>query len=251
MNVMIPEGLPTLSGGAHEPGDGRACIMEYVSLLAGEEWSDYPKCTHPTLAYVAQGINDGMRDDNRHLLVPLIGRFFGTSTSHLDIWDQIEVMVKLGKYVERRFNEIDEFLCNAVTPGTPESGYCYQRLIHNALDLYTKYRAAFNSHLAYIYQDDLSNFSENYALEALIDLREFVESMLGRLALITHHKKMYDLGFRKGPFRIDSVNPRLVDEDKVQFLTELLDEFDVIIGRTEHREVTKDELKKLSEMVSV
>ena len=76
-----PEGLPTLAKGAHQPGDGKACVMEYVALLNGESWTDHPECTHPVLAEVSRSVNDRMADENRHLLVPLIGRLFGTSAT--------------------------------------------------------------------------------------------------------------------------------------------------------------------------
>ena len=77
--MNIPNTLPTLSAGAHRPDEGNACLMEYVSLLAGEEWSDSPSCTHPALSKAAQIVNDRLSDDDRHLLVPLIGRLFGTT----------------------------------------------------------------------------------------------------------------------------------------------------------------------------
>src|SRR4051812_36704201 len=53
--------------------------MEYVSLLAGEEWSDRPECTHPLLAHEARTTNDLLRETDRARLVPLIGRLFGTT----------------------------------------------------------------------------------------------------------------------------------------------------------------------------
>lgn len=53
--------------------------MEYVSLLAGEQWSDRPECTHPILAHEARVANDLLLDTDRPLLVPLIGRLFGTT----------------------------------------------------------------------------------------------------------------------------------------------------------------------------
>lgn len=77
--VSIPDFLPSLAAGAHDSGDGEACVMEYVSLLAGEGWSDRPECTHPLLAHEARTVNDELGDRDRHLLVPLIGRLFGTT----------------------------------------------------------------------------------------------------------------------------------------------------------------------------
>ena len=79
--MTAPDGLPTLASGKHNPDDGEACVMEYVALLAGETWTDSPACTHPVLAAAARSVNDQMDDGERHLLVPLIGRLFGTAES--------------------------------------------------------------------------------------------------------------------------------------------------------------------------
>ena len=77
--MNIPDSLPTLSAGSHDAEHGEACVMEYVSLLAGEEWSDRPDCTHPLLAHEARTTNDLLRESDRARLVPLIGRLFGTT----------------------------------------------------------------------------------------------------------------------------------------------------------------------------
>ena len=77
--MTIPDFLPSLAAGAHDAGDGEACVMEYVSLLAGEDWSDRPECTHALLAHEARMLNDDLGDRDRHLLVPLVGRLFGTT----------------------------------------------------------------------------------------------------------------------------------------------------------------------------
>lgn len=77
--MPIPDALPTLSAGAHDAGSGEACVMEYVSLLAGEDWSDRPECTHPLLAHEARTANDLLGDADRARLVPLVGRLFGTT----------------------------------------------------------------------------------------------------------------------------------------------------------------------------
>ena len=76
---LVPDALPSLAAGAHDSDTGEACVMEYVSLLAGEEWSDRPDCTHPLLAHEARTVNDELADHDRHLLVPLVGRLFGTT----------------------------------------------------------------------------------------------------------------------------------------------------------------------------
>jgi hypothetical protein len=51
--------------------------MEYVSLLAGEPWSDQPRCTHPLLAEVARVVNDSVSQRGRDRLVPLLPSVIG------------------------------------------------------------------------------------------------------------------------------------------------------------------------------
>ncbi len=74
----VPEFMPVLSAGPHDGPEQGACVMELVSYMAGEPWSDRPVCTNPALARMAQIVNDRLTDNRRHLLVPLIGRLFGT-----------------------------------------------------------------------------------------------------------------------------------------------------------------------------
>lgn len=51
--------------------------MEYASFLAGESWSDHPKCTHALLAGVARVVNDQISDEGRSHLVPWIPSVIG------------------------------------------------------------------------------------------------------------------------------------------------------------------------------
>lgn len=44
----VPQGVPVLSHGRHRNPKQGACFMEMASFLAGERWSDSPRCTHPT-----------------------------------------------------------------------------------------------------------------------------------------------------------------------------------------------------------
>lgn len=52
------DSLPELSPGIHLSPQEGACFMEFASLLAGERWSDHPRCTHPALAELARLVND-------------------------------------------------------------------------------------------------------------------------------------------------------------------------------------------------
>lgn len=73
-----PNQLPLLQRGYHRRPEDGACVMEYVSVLAGEKFTDHPRCTHPALATLARLVNDWIDDDKARgelaLLAPdLIG----------------------------------------------------------------------------------------------------------------------------------------------------------------------------------
>jgi hypothetical protein len=77
LRTAVPDALPVLERGSHRnPGHG-ACFMEYTSLLAGEPFSDEPRCVDPELAAVLRRANDRLPDAHRHLLLPLLGRSIG------------------------------------------------------------------------------------------------------------------------------------------------------------------------------
>lgn len=86
MRAPVPDLLPVLGPGAHRrPRDG-ACFMEWVSVLAGEPWSDHPRCTHPLLAHLARMVNDVVADPARQRLVPLLPEVIGL-TGPGERWD--------------------------------------------------------------------------------------------------------------------------------------------------------------------
>ncbi|MDQ2884081.1 MAG: hypothetical protein M3Y48_23780 [Actinomycetota bacterium] len=60
--VGEPDGLPMLDRGGHHNPEQGACLMEYVSVLAGVRFSDHPRCTHPALAQLARVVNDEIVD---------------------------------------------------------------------------------------------------------------------------------------------------------------------------------------------
>jgi hypothetical protein len=72
-----PSSLPILSRGKHRDPSRGACFMEYTSLLAGEPFTDSPRCVDPELAAVLRGANDLISDEARPALVPLLGRAIG------------------------------------------------------------------------------------------------------------------------------------------------------------------------------
>jgi hypothetical protein len=58
-----------LDPGNHEnPGSGR-CLMEHVSVLAGESFRAWPRCTHPAVAALATQVNDRCSPEGRSALL--------------------------------------------------------------------------------------------------------------------------------------------------------------------------------------
>ena len=65
----VPPDPVRLDPGNHEdPGAGR-CLMEHVSVLAGEPFRAWPRCTHPAVAALATQINDRCSAEGRRALL--------------------------------------------------------------------------------------------------------------------------------------------------------------------------------------
>ena len=93
----VPFALPSLDAGSHPEGSGKACIMEYVSVLAGESFTDSPGCTHPVLGHLSRRTFDMLSDNEaRYRMVPFIGRLFGT-TPPSDPQERKELAAALAK----------------------------------------------------------------------------------------------------------------------------------------------------------
>lgn len=76
----VPDGVPVLSAGRHGSPRHGACLMELVSVLAGERWSDQPRCVDPPLAALARTVNDVVSDPARQRLATLAPDFIGTAS---------------------------------------------------------------------------------------------------------------------------------------------------------------------------
>lgn len=76
----MQEPRPKLARGRHKTSGHEACVMELVSLLNGEKWSDHPQCVQPVLAAVARAVNDRIGDEGRERLIELAPRLAGTAT---------------------------------------------------------------------------------------------------------------------------------------------------------------------------
>ncbi len=75
--TVAPDGMPVLEAGAHRDARSGSCVMEYVSVLAGERFTDRPRCTHPAVAALAWQVNDAVSYEARQQLglraVDLVG----------------------------------------------------------------------------------------------------------------------------------------------------------------------------------
>ena len=74
----VPDGLPVLEVGRHRRPEHGACVMEYVSVLAGEPWSDSPECTDRALGDLARRVNDDVEPQARSALAGIAPRLVGT-----------------------------------------------------------------------------------------------------------------------------------------------------------------------------
>jgi hypothetical protein len=81
-----PAGMPVLSAGKHARPSQGACLMEYVSVLAGRRFSAKPECTDRTLAAIARAINDYSNDAARQQLAHYAGTL--TTAGPLEPADQ-------------------------------------------------------------------------------------------------------------------------------------------------------------------
>jgi hypothetical protein len=87
--TVLETRLPDLDGlrlsrGSHKSWEQGACVMEAASYVAGEPWSDHPKCASRVITGFLVSWNDSLDDDARQMLKPLIPRLVGTRTSAKD-----------------------------------------------------------------------------------------------------------------------------------------------------------------------
>jgi len=91
-NNTAPDLLPVLSRGRHRNASKGACFMELASFLAGEKWSDHPRCTHPLLGTLARAVNDQTSDAARGRLAGLIPEVIGLTSDDL----RVDASIALG-----------------------------------------------------------------------------------------------------------------------------------------------------------
>jgi len=70
--------LPTLASGSHNIGDNQACLMELISIMEGEEFTDSPKCVSRVLQEFGMVLNDVFHEALRNDLLRLAPMLVGT-----------------------------------------------------------------------------------------------------------------------------------------------------------------------------
>lgn len=109
--TKIPDFLPMLQTGGHQDPSKGACLMEYVSMIAGETFSDRPACTDAIVSEVAIRTNDFYPSDDVERrsrdLTPFIPRLVNTTLppdlSNQEIADiRWEQAVNLARVMHRR-----------------------------------------------------------------------------------------------------------------------------------------------------
>jgi hypothetical protein len=237
--MSAPDFMPTLSAGSHDAEHGEACVMEYVSLLAGEEWSDRPECTHPLLAHEARTTNDLLRDTDRSRLVPLIGRLFGTTDDSPEVRARLRItqarqvvallepsarpralaaVARAEAWISREGSEDDVRAAFAEAMAFPAA--------HGDLDAeHVEFHVQMSRMFPFALSPELEA-AEAYALAALV----------------TAHR------VAAGECRADCANAPARARRMVKDLGGLIDTYDEVTGRTA-REVTADEVRELADSI--
>lgn len=222
-----PEYMPVLSRGAHSGPSKGACIMEYVSFIAGEEWSDTPACTHPVLTRVAQNVNDILSDADRHLLLPLLPRLMGTSARTGDPVMSVRLAVWAARQVAHLNADTRVMAAIEAAEAWIESP----------------------SHAAAAAARSASSGAHAAAFRSVS-----VEVSSARAAAYAAHAASYAPA---AAYAIDVAAHAAARVDnnadavaRVKFLADLITEYDRLTGRAEHPTVTEGDLRRCAELTA-
>jgi hypothetical protein len=95
MTNSAPDFMPVLSDGSHENPSQGACVMEYASILAGEEFTDNPMCSHKNVTHIAQLVNDLLPPDERHRILEHLPRIMNTRIDDLVLSNEVSNALEL------------------------------------------------------------------------------------------------------------------------------------------------------------
>ncbi len=233
--MTTPNYMPSIAAGMHSPRSGKACVMEYVSLLAGERWSDSPECTNVVVAAVARFTNDSLGDGERHLLVPLINRLFGTNVHNKHDTHVLNVRLAIycAKYVLATVPSEHKSVCQDAI-GAAEA-WCVDQ---------TKEKAEQARHAAHIAKQP--GYGVTHPCNAAA-YAAFTAAHMANLA------KANDTAAQAGHAATYAVLKATENaERRIAFLTSLIDEYDHLVGRSPVQELSPTQLQSLkSSLVKV
>src|SRR6185436_6421494 len=84
VNSMINLDEIVSQSGAHESAEAGMCVMEMVSYMEDEPWSDHPACVSPVLGAFLRSWNDGLDEETRQRLKPYAARVIWTANDGKD-----------------------------------------------------------------------------------------------------------------------------------------------------------------------
>ena len=204
--------------------------MEMVSYLAGEEWSDSPACTHPVLARAAQVVNDRLPDSERHLLVPLIGRLFGTAAP-ADEHEAHVLSVRLAVWCAREVLPMvrasDRAVCERAI--VTAEAWCEGRASKDECNAATSGVSA-------------GLFDASAAASAVSAAAAAAASAAAAVSAAASAAVAAAASAANAAAAAYAANAAAL----IPFLTGLLDEYDRLTGRTDHRPVTDADLATLA-----
>jgi len=249
----IPEGMPDLISGAGELPENGACVMQAVAWLSsdGKQWNDAPDCAHHVIRKVAIWINDTVDTKHRQELWPLVPRIIGTATGDrktdvrigiaLAVWAAERVLplikdpVKGEKAAEylghaRRWLDGQPMPAAAADVAGVDAAYAVAAAAADvaaaaAADADADADAAAAAAAYAVAADVAADVAAAYAVAA-------VAADVAAVAAAAAYAVAAD------------ADADAADTAKIRFLTELIDEYDRVTGRTEVPEIPEGTWEK-------
>lgn len=161
--------IPVLSYGAHSGPKEGACIMEMVSFMSGDEWTDVPKCSNRFISRVAQTVNDALSDGDLGMIFRDFHRLFNTT----DVTEE-EMEYEFCKYISERVDS------DAVLLYSGETQFNFR----DVLASYTTDGDAYSALEDYGYALEYTEDSEAIA-GLLTDILDIYDRLSGRTEVVT------------------------------------------------------------------
>src|SRR3954470_6658475 len=95
-----------LSKGRHKNAAEGTCVAELTSMLAGERFTDHPRCACPALTAFLRGYNDAIDNGKRQDLYALASELVGTRADEETTTARGERLVDLAWQHPRRFGPL-------------------------------------------------------------------------------------------------------------------------------------------------